>query len=63
MVWSGDKIKMTERIHENTASDSVVLTGSAYNHPIPALTGRQRVMDYEGWLWSHGIAWSSTNCM
>jgi hypothetical protein len=33
----------------------VFLTGSAHNHPIPALSGRPRVMGYEGWLWSHGI--------
>lgn len=59
MVWSGDEIQMAAWVRENTASDSVFLTGSAHNHPIPALTGRQRVMGYEGWLWSHGIDWTS----
>ena len=59
MVWSGEEIEMTEWVRANTASDSVLLTGSAHNHPIPALTGRQRVMGYEGWLWSHGIDWTS----
>jgi len=58
-VWSGEEIEMTEWVRENTAPDSVFLTGSAHNHPIPALTGRQRVMGYEGWLWSHGINWTS----
>ncbi len=59
MVWSGEEIEMTAWVRENTAPDSVFLTGSAHNHPIPALTGRQRVMGYEGWLWSHGIDWTS----
>ncbi|MHC1624376.1 MAG: hypothetical protein ACXQTR_07320 [Candidatus Methanospirareceae archaeon] len=59
VVWSGDEIKMAEWVRENTAPDSVFLTGSAHNHPIPALTGRKRVMGYEGWLWSHGVAWTS----
>jgi len=59
MVWPGEEIEMTEWVRENTAPDSVFLTGSAHNHPISALTGRQRVMGYEGWLWSHGIVWSS----
>ncbi len=59
MVWSGEEIEMTEWVRENTAPDSVFLTGSAHNHPLPALTGRQRVMGYEGWLWSHGIDWTS----
>ncbi|MBK5190277.1 MAG: hypothetical protein JJE19_02090 [Methanosarcinales archaeon] len=59
MVWSGEEIQMAEWVRANTVPDSVFLTGSAHNHPIPALTGRQRVMGYEGWLWSHGINWTS----
>jgi hypothetical protein len=59
VVWSGEEIEMAEWVRENTASNSVFLTGSAHNHPISALTGRQRVMGYEGWLWSHGIDWNS----
>ena len=53
--WSGAEIQMAEWVREHTAPDSVFLTGSAHNHPIPSLTGRQRVMGYEGWLWAHGI--------
>lgn len=59
MVWSGEEIQMAEWVRENSAPGSMFLTGSAHNHPIPALTGRPRVMGYEGWLWSHGIAWTS----
>ena len=59
MVWSSKEIQMAEWVRENTAPGSAFLTGSAHNHPLPALTGRPRVMGYEGWLWSHGIAWTS----
>lgn len=56
-VWSGEEIAMADWVCTNTAPDSVFLTSTAHNHPIPALTGRPRVMGYEGWLWSHGIPW------
>ena len=56
-MWSGDEIAMADWVRTNTAPDSVFLTSTAHNHPIPALTGRPRVMGYEGWLWSHGIPW------
>jgi hypothetical protein len=58
MVWSGEEIQMAEWVRDNTAPDSVFLTGTAHNHPLPSLTGRPRVMGYEGWLWSHGINWT-----
>jgi len=58
MVWSNEEIGIAEWVRENTPPNSIFLTGSAHNHPIPSLSGRQRVMGYEGWLWSHGINWS-----
>jgi hypothetical protein len=58
-MWSGEEIAMATWVRANTAPDAVFLTGTAHNHPIPALTGRPRVMGYEGWLWSHGIPWTS----
>jgi len=61
VVWSGEEIAMTEWVRDSTPPDAVFLTGTAHNHPIPSLTGRPRVMGYEGWLWSHGIPWSSMN--
>jgi uncharacterized membrane protein len=57
-MWSGEEIAMADWVRTNTAPDSVFLTGTAHNHPIPSLTGRPRVMGYEGWLWSHGIPWT-----
>jgi uncharacterized membrane protein len=61
VVWSGEEIAMAEWLRENTPPDAVFLTSTAHNHPIPSLTGRARVMGYEGWLWSHGIPWTSVN--
>lgn len=58
-MWSGEEIALADWVRANTAPNSVFLTGTAHNHPLPALTGRPRVMGYEGWLWSHGIAWAS----
>ena len=55
MLWSSDELHMAEWVRDTTAPDSVFLTGTAHNHPLPSLTGRSRVMGYEGWLWSHGI--------
>ncbi len=60
-MWSGEEIQVAEWVRDNTESNSVFLTGSAHNHPIPSLSGRQRVMGYEGWLWSHGINWMRIN--
>jgi hypothetical protein len=59
VVWSGAELELAEWVREHTAPDSIFLTGSAHNHPIPSLAGRQRVMGYEGWIWSHGINWTS----
>ncbi len=61
MVWSGEEIAMADWVRENTPPDAVFLTGTGHNHPVPSLTGRARVMGYEGWLWSHGIPWTSMN--
>ncbi|MFZ2070162.1 MAG: hypothetical protein WAV32_00860 [Halobacteriota archaeon] len=58
-MWSGGEIGVANWVRENTAPDSVFLTGSAHNQPISSLSGRLRVMGYEGWLWSHGINWTS----
>ena len=57
-VWSACDREIADWVRDNTASDGLFLTGSAHNHPITALAGRQRVMGYEGWLWSHGLNWT-----
>ncbi|MBN1455517.1 MAG: hypothetical protein JW945_04630 [Methanomicrobia archaeon] len=61
VIWSGDEIAMAGWLRENTPPEALFLTSTTHNHPIPSLTGRARVMGYEGWLWSHGIPWTSMN--
>jgi len=61
VIWTQEETEIADWVRENTASDAVFLTGSAHNHPIPSLSGRPRVMGYEGWLWSHGINWGMIN--
>ncbi|PXF53890.1 MAG: hypothetical protein C4B56_00355 [Candidatus Methanophagaceae archaeon] len=57
-VWSACDREIADWVRDNTVPDGLFLTGSAHNHPITALAGRQRVMGYEGWLWSHGLNWT-----
>ncbi|MEA2053351.1 MAG: hypothetical protein U9O90_11160 [Euryarchaeota archaeon] len=61
VIWTQEETDIADWVRENTPPDSVFLTGSAHNHPIPSLSGRPRVMGYEGWLWSHGINWMMIN--
>jgi hypothetical protein len=61
VIWTQEETEIADWVRVNTASDAVFLTGSAHNHPIPSLSGRPRVMGYEGWLWSHGINWTMIN--
>ncbi len=58
MVWSSDDRAVACWLRHNTLPGGLFLTGSAHNHPVTALAGRQRVMGYEGWLWSHGLNWT-----
>jgi hypothetical protein len=61
VIWTQEETEIADWVRENTPPDSVFLTGSAHNHPIPSLSGRPRVMGYEGWLWSHGISGTMIN--
>jgi hypothetical protein len=55
LVWSeSDKI-FAEWITQNTDSPSVFLTSTSFAHPAVTLAGRQIILGYTGWLWSHGI--------
>ena len=61
VIWTEEETEIADWVRANTASDAVFLTGSAHNHPLPSLSGRPRVMGYEGWLWSHGISGTRIN--
>ena len=54
-LFSKNDIEIAEYIRNTTPADAVFLTSDFHNNPISALAGRNIVMGYEGWLWSHGI--------
>ncbi len=55
ILFSSRDIALADWIKGNTPPDAVFLTGDAHNHPVPCLTGRQIVMGYPAWIWSHGL--------
>ena len=54
-IASADERAMAARVSAMTAPGSVVLTLGRPNDPVLAITGRNGVMGYYGWLWSYGI--------
>ncbi|MEM3703335.1 MAG: hypothetical protein QXX79_02790 [Candidatus Bathyarchaeia archaeon] len=56
LMWSEDELTFARWIRENTPKESVFLTSMHYSHPVFSVGGRQIVLGYEGWLWSHGIS-------
>jgi len=55
LMFSNDDIALANYVREHTPADAIFLTSDKHNHPIPCLAGRQIVMGYRGWLWTHGI--------
>lgn len=53
-MYSAEELALAEWVKNNTPSDSIWLTGDQHNHWLFNLTGRQSVMTYRGWLWTHG---------
>ncbi|MEM3704256.1 MAG: hypothetical protein QXX79_07570, partial [Candidatus Bathyarchaeia archaeon] len=54
LMWSEADLVFADWIRRNTPSESVFLTSTDYLHPAATIGGRQIVLGYEGWLWSHG---------
>jgi len=54
-LFSNDDLKIAEYVQHYTPTDAVFVSSDFHNNPISALAGRNIVMGYEGWLWSHGI--------
>jgi PA14 domain len=53
-MYSQEDLYLADWTMENTDPHSIWLTGSFHNHWLFNLTGRQTLMTYEGWLWTHG---------
>lgn len=56
LMWSEADLAFADWVRENTPPESVFLTSTDYLHPVATVGGRQIVLGYEGWLWSHGIS-------
>lgn len=54
-IFSKQDLEVASSVSNLTPQDSVFITASNHNHPIPALTGRSTLVGFHGWLWSHGL--------
>ena len=59
-LYSREEVLLAEWARRETPLDAVWLTGEQHNHWLFNLTGRQPVMAYPGWLWTHGYAYNET---
>ena len=59
-LYTQAELNLAQWAKENTASDSIWLVSPRHNHWLFNLTGRQAVITYGGWLWSHGIDYQTT---
>lgn len=58
LLYSNEDLRAGKWIAENTASNAVFLSSDYHAHPASSLAGRQLVMGYRGWVWSHGYEYS-----
>ncbi|MEK7622904.1 MAG: hypothetical protein AAB430_03440 [Patescibacteria group bacterium] len=56
--FNNQQLAAAEKARQILPAKAVVITASNHNHWLAALTGRQIVMGYPGWLWSYGIDYS-----
>lgn len=54
-MFSNEDLALANYVKNNTSEGALFLTSDKHNHPIPCLAGRNIVMGYRGWLWTHGI--------
>lgn len=57
-LFDQEELILANWVKNNTNSNAIFLTSDTHRHFIPALTGRQIIMGYRGWLWSYGIDYS-----
>lgn len=53
-MYSGEEVAAAAWVKNNTDTNALFVTGTNHNHWLFNLTGRQAVMTYPGWLWTHG---------
>ncbi|HET9253177.1 MAG TPA: hypothetical protein VFP58_13775, partial [Candidatus Eisenbacteria bacterium] len=61
-VWPfhvAEDVDVAKRFQQVVPPESRVLTSDQHNHFVPTLAGRRIVMGYRGWLWTHGVDYST----
>lgn len=53
--FNQQQLAMGQETNAALPRKATIITAFNHNHWLPALTGRQIVMGYPGWLWSYGI--------
>ena len=54
IMYSAEEMALADWAKDQTEPNSIWLTGDNHNHWLFNLTGRQALMTYRGWLWTHG---------
>jgi hypothetical protein len=54
IMFSREEVLLAQWAKESTDPESIWLTGDQHNHWLFVLTGRQALMTYRGWMWTHG---------
>ncbi len=54
LFYTQEELELAGWVKANTPPDAVWLTGEQHNNWLYNLTGRQALLVYEGWLWTHG---------
>ena len=55
MMYSQEEFAMAAEVKSKTDACDVILTSTDHHHWLPALTGRQILMGYPGWVASYGV--------
>ncbi|MBP9820306.1 hypothetical protein KBC79_06265 [Candidatus Woesebacteria bacterium] len=54
MLYSREELDLATWVKEHTETSAIWLTGDNHNHWLYNLTGRQTMMAFRPWLWTHG---------
>ena len=59
-LYTAEELALAQWAKQQTPLNSRWLISDKHNHWVLNLTGRQALMGYSGWLWSHGYDYSET---
>ena len=54
-LFGPEDIALADFVKNNTPTEALFLTTDQHNHPVSSLGGRQILMGFRGWLWTHGL--------